>query len=221
MRLVSALLFATLACAGCQEKSTAPVASVGQAASAPVVAAPAFTNTDVTGLGYAHDFALKDFNGAPRTMADFKGKAVVIFFGYTQCPDVCPTTMHDLAEAMKQLGPQSDKVQVLFVTVDPERDTPKLLSQYVPAFDKRFLGLTGTLPEIDQTAKDFHVYYQKVPGKTPGSYSMDHTSGLYMYDPEGRIRVFAGNTTPLDPIVHDLKILLAEPITPPAPTAKA
>jgi protein SCO1/2 len=211
MRTLTAFLLAAMLCAGCQEKSPPPPASQA-AASAP---APAFTNTDVTGLGYAHDFALKDFNGKPRTMADFKGKAVVIFFGYTQCPDICPTTMHDLGEAMKQLGPSADKVQVLFITVDPERDTPQLLSQYVPAFDKRFLGLTGTLPEIDKTAKDFHVYYQKVPGKTKDSYSVDHTAGLYIYDPEGRIRVFAGNTAAMDSIVHDLKILLGQPVEPP------
>ena len=211
MRIVPALLIAALACAGCQEKNPTPPpqAATAQAATVP---APAFTNTDVTGLGYARDFALKDFNGKPRSMADFKGKAVVIFFGYTQCPDICPTTMHDLGEVMKQLGPSADKVQVLFITVDPERDTAQLLSQYVPAFDKRFLGLTGTLPEIDKTAKDFHVYYQKVEGKTKDSYSMDHTAGLYIYDPEGRIRVFAGNTAPMDSIVHDLKILLGQPV---------
>jgi len=221
MRIISALVFVALACAGCKDKpaepqapaATAEAASVRQA-SAPV---PAFTNTDVTGLGYAHDFALKDFNGAPRTMSDFKGKAVVIFFGYTQCPDVCPTTMHDLSEAMKQLGPLSDKVQVLFITVDPERDTPSLLAKYVPSFDKRFLGLTGTLPEIDKVAKEFRVYYQKVPGKTRGSYSMDHTAGLYIYDPEGHIRVFAGNNAPLDSVVHDLSILLGA--SPPTPKA--
>ena len=211
MRLASSLLFAALACAGCQEKNPTPPPQAAVAQAAPVPA-PAFANTDVTGLGYAHDFALKDFNGAPRTMADFKGKAVVIFFGYTQCPDVCPTTMHDLGEAMKQLGPLADRVQVLFITVDPERDTPALLAQYVPAFDKRFLGLTGTLPEVDKVAKDFHVYYAKVPGKTPGSYSMDHTAGLYIYDPEGRIRVFASNTAPLESIVRDLKILLEQPV---------
>ncbi len=213
MRAISALLLAALVCAGCQEKSVLTPPTASAAASAP---APAFTNTDVTGLGYAHDFALKDFNGTPRTMGDFKGKAVVIFFGYTQCPDVCPTTMHDLGDAMKQLGPLADKVQVLFITVDPERDTAQLLAQYVPAFDKRFLGLTGTLPEIDKTAKDFHVYYQKVPGKTKGEYSMDHTAGLYIYDPEGRIRVFASNTAPLETIVHDLKILVSPQLAAPA-----
>jgi protein SCO1/2 len=148
-------------------------------------------------------------------MADFKGKAVLIFFGYTQCPDVCPTTMHDLADVMQKLGPQADQVQVLFITVDPERDTPQLLAQYVPAFDKRFLGLSGTSADIEKVAKDFHVFYQKVPGKKPGSYSMDHTAGLYIYDAEGKIRVFASNNQFVEPLVHDLKILLA-PTTPKA-----
>jgi len=205
MRLLLTVLLAAVLCAGCQEKNAAQ--------SAPP--APAFTNTEVTGLGYAHDFALKDFNGKLRTMADFKGKAVVIFFGYTQCPDVCPTTMHDLADVMQKLGPQADQVQVLFITVDPERDTPQLLAQYVPAFDKRFLGLSGTPADIEKVAKDFHVFYQKVPGKKPGSYSMDHTAGLYIYDPEGKIRVFASNNQFVEPLIHDLKILLT-PATPKA-----
>jgi protein SCO1/2 len=169
-------------------------------------APPAFENTDVTGLDYAKDFALKDFNGKPRTLADFKGKAVVVFFGYTQCPDVCPTTMADLAAAMKQLGPLADKVQVLFITVDPERDTPALLAKYVPAFDPRFLGLIGDAAATAKTAQDFKVFYQKVPGKEAGSYTMDHTAGLYIYDPEGRIRLFARSAQGIE---HDLRILLS------------
>jgi protein SCO1/2 len=169
---------------------------------------PAFTNTDVTGLEYAKDFSLKDFNGKLRNLADFKGKAVIVFFGYTQCPDVCPTTMTDLAAAMKQLGPLADKVQVIFITVDPERDTPLLLSKYVPAFDSRFLGLSGDAAATAKVAKDFKVFYQKVPGKEPGSYSMDHSAGLYVYDPQGRIRLFARSGEGPDSLVHDLKILL-------------
>jgi protein SCO1/2 len=195
MRKLLILLFtACMLLTACGEKTAPP---------------PAFENTDVTGLDYAKDFALKDFNGKPRTLADFKGKAVVIFFGYTQCPDVCPTTMADLAGAMKQLGPLADKVQVLFITVDPERDTPQLLAKYVPAFDPRFLGLVGDLAATAKVAQDFKVFYQKVPGKEPGSYTMDHTAGMYIYDPQGRIRLFARSGQGAEPLVHDLKILLS------------
>lgn len=168
-----------------------------------------FKNTDVTGLDYAKDFALTDHNGKPRTLADFKGKAVVVFFGYTQCPDVCPTTMAEMATVMKELGPQADKVQVLFITVDPERDTPELLSKYVPAFDSRFLGLVGDKAAIDKVAKEFKVFYQKVPGKEPGSYTMDHTAGSYVFDPQGRIRLFVRHGQGAEPIAHDLKLLLS------------
>ncbi len=168
-----------------------------------------FINTDVTGLDYAKDFALTDHNGKPRTLADFKGKAVVMFFGYTQCPDVCPTTMAEMANVMQQLGSQADKVQVLFVTIDPARDTPTILAQYVPAFDKRFLGLYGDDAATAKVAKEFKVFFQKVPGKTPGSYTMDHTAGSYVFDPQGRIRLFVRHDQGAEPIVHDLKILLS------------
>ncbi|MES2069038.1 MAG: SCO family protein [Pseudomonadota bacterium] len=169
---------------------------------------PQFKNTDLTGLDYAKDFTLTDHNGKTRTLADFKGKAVVIFFGYTQCPDVCPTTMAEMASVMKQLGPQADKVQVLFVTIDPERDTQALLASYVPAFDPRFLGLFGDKAATDKVAKEFKVFYQKVPGKTPDSYTMDHTAGSYVFDPQGRIRLFLRHGQGAEPIVHDLKLLL-------------
>jgi len=168
-----------------------------------------FVNTDVTGLDYAKDFALTDHNGKPRTLADFKGKAVVMFFGYTQCPDVCPTTMAEMANVMQQLGPLADRVQVLFVTVDPARDTQTILSQYVPAFDKRFLGLYGDDAATAKVAKEFKVYFQKVPGKTPGSYTMDHTAGSYVFDPKGNIRLFVKHGQGADPIVHDLRLLLS------------
>ncbi len=169
---------------------------------------PQFKNTDLTGLDYAKDFALTDHTGKPRTLADFKGKAVVMFFGYTQCPDVCPTTMAEMANVMKQLGPDADKVQVLFVTIDPERDTQALLANYVPAFDPRFLGLYGDKAATEKVAKEFKVFYQKVPGKTPDSYTMDHTAGSYVFDPQGRIRLFLRNEQGAEPIVHDLKLLL-------------
>ncbi|MBB5390361.1 MULTISPECIES: SCO family protein [unclassified Herbaspirillum] len=168
-----------------------------------------FNNTDVTGLDYAKDFALTDHTGKPRTLADFKGKAVVMFFGYTQCPDVCPTTMVEMANVMKELGPDADRVQVLFVTVDPERDTQEILSQYVPAFDKRFLGLRGDLAQTEKVAKEFKVFYQKVPGKQPGSYTMDHTAGSYVFDPQGRIRLFVKHGQDPQMLAHDLKQLLS------------
>ncbi|MES2048158.1 MAG: SCO family protein [Pseudomonadota bacterium] len=167
-----------------------------------------FINTDLTGLDYAKDFALTDQNGKARTLADFKGKAVVVFFGYTQCPDVCPTTMAEMADVMKQLGELANQVQVLFVTVDPERDTQALLAAYVPNFDARFLGLYGDQAATEKVAKDFKVFYQKVPGKTASSYSVDHTAGSYVFDKQGRIRLFLRHGQGAEPITHDLKILL-------------
>ena len=176
-----------------------------------------FRDTDITGVEYARDFHLTDQTGKPRSMADFKGKVVSIFFGYTQCPDVCPTTMAEMHTVLQQLGPaDAAKVQVLFITIDPERDTPTLLSQYVPAFDPSFIGLRGDAAVTAQTAKDFKVFYEKVPGKTPGTYSMNHTAGSYVYDPQGRLRLFVQHTGPTDDAkvsierqVHDIKLLLA------------
>jgi protein SCO1/2 len=169
----------------------------------------AFQNTDVTGLDYAKGFALTDHTGKPRTLADFKGKVVVVFFGYTQCPDVCPTTMAEMASVMQKLGPLADQVQVLFITLDPERDTQQLLAQYVPAFDKRFIGLRGTPEQTAKTAKDFKVFYSKVPGTEPGSYTIDHTAGSYVFDRDGRLRLFIHHGQGADPIVHDLRQLLS------------
>jgi protein SCO1/2 len=167
-----------------------------------------FQNTDVTGLDYAKGFSLTDHTGKPRTLADYKGKVVIVFFGYTQCPDVCPTTMAEMAGVMQKLGPQADQVQVLFITLDPERDTRELLANYVPAFDKRFVGLTGTLEQTAKTAKEFKVFYSKVPGKEPGSYTIDHTAGSYVFDKEGRLRLFIRHGGGADPIVHDVRQLL-------------
>jgi protein SCO1/2 len=167
-----------------------------------------FQNTDVTGLDYAKGFALTDHTGKPRTLADFKGKVVVVFFGYTQCPDVCPTTMAEMATVMQKLGPLADQVQVLFITLDPERDTQQLLANYVPAFDKRFIGLRGTPEQTAKTAKEFKVFYSKVPGTSPGSYTIDHTAGSYVFDRDGRLRLFIRHGQGPDPIVHDLRQLL-------------
>lgn len=201
---LAAVFAAALSLTACGEKQAA---TGPQATRAPTDAK--FKNTDVTGLGYARDFALPDHHGKLRTLADFRGKAVVMFFGYTQCPDVCPTTMTEMASVMQALGPLADRVQVLFVTVDPERDTPERLAGYVPAFDPRFLGLAGDKGATEKVAKEFHVFYQKVPGKEPGSYTMDHTAGSYVFDPQGRIRLFVRHGQGPEPIAHDLKILLS------------
>lgn len=172
--------------------------------------APKFKGSDVTGSAFARDFALSDHTGKPRTLADYRGKAVVMFFGYTQCPDVCPTALTTLAETMKQLGPDADRVQVLFVTVDPERDTAELLKEYVPAFDPRFAGLRGDAAQTEAVAKEFRILYQKVPGSTPETYTVDHSAGSFLFDPQGRLRVYEGHGQPPDVFAHDLRALLNE-----------
>jgi protein SCO1/2 len=167
-----------------------------------------FNNVDITGAEYARDFKLVDHTGKTRTLADFKGKIVFLFFGYTQCPDVCPTTMAEMAAVMQALGPDAKQVQVLFVTVDPERDTQALLAQYVPAFYPTFIGLRGDLAATAATAKEFKVFYAKSAGATPGSYSVDHTYGSYVFDRSGKIRLFVRHGKGPAPIVHDIKLLL-------------
>src|SRR5690348_4654306 len=169
---------------------------------------PSFQATDITNASFGRDFELTAPDGKPRRLADFRGKAVVVFFGYTQCPDVCPTTLATLAETMKRLGPDADRVQVLFVTVDPDRDTAALLRQYVPAFDRRFIGLRGDADATARTAKEFKVIYEKVPGATPGSYTMDHSAGSYVFDPQGRLRLYVANGQGPDVFAHDLRELL-------------
>jgi protein SCO1/2 len=169
---------------------------------------PKFKASDVTGASFGRDFALTDATGKARTLADFRGKAVVIFFGYTQCPDVCPTTLAALAEAMKQLGSDADRVQVLFVTIDPARDTPALLGQYVPAFDPRFLGLFGDDEATQKVAREFKIIYQKQPGATPDTYTMDHSAGTYIFDPQGRLRLFVNHGQGPEVFAHDLREIL-------------
>jgi protein SCO1/2 len=167
-----------------------------------------FNNVDITGASYARGFELTDVAGARRTLADYKGKVVVVFFGFAQCPDVCPTTLADLAQIRQKLGRDADKLQVVFITVDPERDSPQVLGEFVPAFDKSFVGLTGTPDEIAKTAREFKVFYQKVPGKTATTYTMDHTAGSYVFDRDGRIRLFVRHGQGIDPIIADLRRLL-------------
>lgn len=171
---------------------------------------PGFRNTDVSGSDCCKDFRLTDHNGRVRTLADFRGKAVVMFFGYTQCPDVCPTTMLEMKAVLQQLGTDAQRVQVLFVTVDPERDTRELLSRYVPAFDPSFLGLYGDLEATAKTAREFRVFYQKQPGSTPSSYTVDHTAGSYVFDPQGRVRLFVRHGDGGANLVADLRTLLKQ-----------
>jgi protein SCO1/2 len=168
-----------------------------------------FTAVDITGADYAKDFSLKDADGKVRTMADFKGKVVVMFFGYAQCPDVCPTTMTEMAQVKQQLGKDGDKLQVLFVTVDPARDTAEVLKAYMGAFDPSFVALIPTADELVALAKDYKVYYKKVDGKTPTSYSMDHSAASYVYDTQGRLRLYARYGAGVPSMVADLKTLLA------------
>jgi protein SCO1/2 len=170
--------------------------------------APEFKASDVTGTAYGRDFRLTDQDGKARSLADFRGKVVVLFFGYTQCPDVCPTTLAELSEVMKQLGRDAARVQVLFVTIDPERDTPQLLAEYVPAFDPRFMGLYGDAAATEAVAKEFKILYQKQPGATPGSYTMDHSAGTYLFDPQGRLRLYVSYGQGPEVFTHDLRELL-------------
>ncbi len=168
-----------------------------------------FFNTDITGAGFGRDFALTDAAGQLRHLADFRGKAVVIFFGYTQCPDVCPTTLSGMAETMKLLGEDAKRVQVLFITLDPERDTREILAAYVPQFNPSFIGLSADLTTTAATAMEFKVFYQKQVGSTPKNYTIDHTATSYAYDPQGRLRLLMKYSEPPQNMAADLKVLLA------------
>lgn len=165
-----------------------------------------FHASDVSGMFPQADFHLTDHNGKPRALADFRGKVVALFFGYTHCPDVCPTTLADLAQAMQKLGKDSDKVQVLFITVDPERDKPEMMAKYVPAFHPSFLGLYGDAQATAQAAKAFYVGYEKRP--TPSGYNMDHTVGTFLVDPKGKVRLRAPLGQSSDWLAEDIRLLL-------------
>ena len=185
-------LAAVLGSAGCTERA----------------GSPQFKLIDVSGAGFGKQLDLTDHNGRPRTLADFRGKVIVVFFGFTHCPDVCPTTLAEMARVTKELGRDGDKVQVLFVTVDPARDTQKVLSQYVPSFSPSFLGLRGDAGATERAAKEFKVYYQKRAVEGDG-YSVDHSAGSYILDREGRLRLFARYGVGADAFVHDIRLLLS------------
>ena len=183
--------------AGCSDKPTDATAS-------------GFASIDVTGADYATGFTLTDHNGQTRTLADFKGKVVVIFFGYTQCPDVCPTSLGELAETKRLLGADGEKLQGLFVSVDPARDTPEVMKQYMASFDPTFLALYAAPDALPALAKSYRVYYKKVDGKTPTSYTMDHSAGSYVYDTQGRVRLYTRYGSGAPALAGDVKKLLAE-----------
>ncbi|TAF88144.1 MAG: SCO family protein [Curvibacter sp.] len=186
----------------------AVLASAGGLLSACSESKPKFSSVDVTGASYAKDFEMTDHNGKVRRLADFKGKVVVMFFGYTQCPDVCPTSMAELAEVKKALGADGDKLQGIFVTVDPARDTPEVLKGYMENFDPTFLALYTTPEKLEALAKDFKVYYKRVNGQTPTSYTMDHSAGSYIYDTQGNLRLFTRYGSGAQVLATDIKQLL-------------
>jgi protein SCO1/2 len=170
---------------------------------------PPFKSVDITGADYARKLELPDTEGKPRSLADFKGKLAVVFFGYTQCPDVCPTTLTHLKEVQQLLGADGDKLQAVFVTVDPERDSAPVLKAYVNAFDPGWVALRGTPEQIAAAAKEYKVFYRKSPGSTPDTYTVDHTAASYVYDTQGRIRLYVRHSALPADIAADLKILLA------------
>ena len=170
---------------------------------------PQFRAIDITGADYAKGFDLTDFDGKRRQLTDFQGKVVVMFFGFTQCPDVCPTTMNEMAQVKQKLGADGDKLQVLFISIDPARDTPEVLKAYMGSFDPTFTGLYAASPEVlAALAKDFKIFYKKVDGKTPTSYSMDHTAASYVYDPQGRLRLYARYGIGPQAMADDIRLLL-------------
>ncbi len=189
-RAALALMLSPLLAAGCMENK------------------PQFKAVDLTGADYARDFSMPDTEGQVRTLKDFQGQAVVVFFGFTQCPDVCPTTLTEIAQAKQLLGERGAKVRGVFVTVDPERDTPQVLKAYLANFGPDFVGLRGSPEQLAAMAKDFKIYYKKVEGKTPGSYTMDHTAASYVFDPQGRLRLYTRYGTGAQALADDLKLLL-------------
>ena len=171
---------------------------------------PAFRGVNLTGADYARDFSLTDHNGQLRSLKDLRGKVVVVFFGFTQCPDVCPTSMQELAEVKAALGADGERLQGIFISVDPERDTLEMLKAYMENFDPSFLALRPTPEQLPALAKDFKIYYKKVDGTTPTSYTMDHSAGSYLYDPQGRLRVYHRYGSGTEALTEDVRLLLGE-----------
>ncbi|HZE91226.1 MAG TPA: SCO family protein [Rhizobacter sp.] len=198
------ILGASVLLAGC-DKLTGQSAGAGSSG--------VFKSVDITGADYGRSLSLPDQNGKLRMLADFKGKITVVFFGYTQCPDVCPTTMAELAQVKKAMGSDGERIQGVFITVDPERDTPEVLKGYMASFDPSFIALRGTPEQTAALAKDFKVFFAKVPGKTEGSYTMDHTAGSYIFDTQGKLRLFTRYGGGAEALSSDIKALLASAST--------
>jgi protein SCO1/2 len=169
---------------------------------------PQFQSFDMTAAKYARGFELPDFNGQTRSLQDFRGKLVVVFFGFTQCPEICPTAMTQLVEVKRQLGADGDKLQAVFITVDPERDTPEVLKAYMSNFDPTFVGLRGTPEQLAAVAKEYKIIYQKVEGKQPGAYTMDHSAASFIYDTQGRLRLYLRLGAGPKVLLDDLRLLL-------------
>lgn len=186
-----------------------PLLSACDKAGQPGVPKLSFNAVDITGAEYARKLSLKDVDGRQRDLAEFKGKVLFVFFGFTQCPDVCPTTMAELAEVRRRLGADGDRVQGIFISIDPARDTPQVLKAYLQAMDASFVGLTGSNEQIEAAAREFKVFYQKVP-TSEGNYTMDHTAGAYVFDPEGHVRLFVRYGMGVDKVTADLKQLLGK-----------
>lgn len=187
----------------------APWLSACDKSGPPGVPKLSFNAVDITGAEYGRKLSLKDFDGRQRDLAEFKGKVVFVFFGFTQCPDVCPTTMAELAEVKRRLGADGERVQGVFISIDPARDTPQVLKGYLQAMDPSFVGLTGTPEQIEAAAREFKIFYQKVP-TSEGNYTMDHTAGAYVFDPEGHVRLFVRYGMGVDKVTADLKQLLGK-----------
>jgi protein SCO1/2 len=169
---------------------------------------PSFRSIDITGADYARDFKLADFNGQQRTLADFRGKVVVVFFGFAQCPDVCPTALSDLVQVKQLLGAEGSKLQAVFITLDPERDTAEVLKAYTANFDPEFVALRPTLEQLPEVARHFKIFYRKNEGKTAASYTLDHSAGSYVFDPQGRVRLYTRQGIKPEALAEDLRILL-------------
>lgn len=195
MRSAFAVVFLLLALAGCDNAANNSAAQ--------------FSGIDITGADYGRALKLTDHTGKIRTLEDYKGKVILVFFGFTQCPEVCPTTLHDLAKAMQQLGADAERTQVLFVTLDPERDTQAVLGKFVPAFHPNFVALRGSDAETKAAAQSFHVFFEKRPGTTPENYTIEHFTGTFVFDREGRLRLLMNYGIGIDKMLHDLKLLLS------------